>query len=316
MGDLTLNKIFGSLLAVALVFFGLRALSDMVFADSGGGHHGGEHGEDISYSEKLKQQYAYYVAVEGGAAGGGAEEEEVFDLGLALANADLSRGERSFKAKCATCHTVEQGGANGTGPNLYGVVGADIAAHDGFSYSGVLSGKEGEWTYAEMSDWLYNPSSYARGTSMAFAGLRRDDERANVIAYLASYSPEAPDFPDPLPEEPAEDEGEAGTDGGEAPEGSEAPEAGEAVEATLPEAGMEAADPMKATGEIEVEDAVDGVGVNDGDVGEVESIAGTTAEEIEDAAGEAAEAASDRVEEAQDAAGEAMDEASQSNPDE
>ena len=59
------------------------------------------------------------------AAGGGDEEEEVFDLGLALANADLSRGERSFKAKCATCHTIEQGGANGTGPNLHGVVGAD-----------------------------------------------------------------------------------------------------------------------------------------------------------------------------------------------
>jgi cytochrome c len=277
MGDLTLNKIFGSLLAVALMLFGLRALSDTVFADAGGEHNGDAHGEDLSYNDRLKQKYAYYVAVEGAGGAGGDEEEEVFDLGLALASADVSRGERSFKGKCATCHTIEQGGANGTGPNLHGVVGADVASHDGFSYSGALSGLDGEWDYAAMNEWLYNPSSYARGTSMAFAGLRRDDERANVIAYLASYAPDAPPFPEPAPQEPAEGEAEPAS-------ADEAGEAGDGVEASLPEAGLEAVDPMQATGEIEVQDFVEGA------QGEVESIAGTVADEIDAGAGAAQEA--------------------------
>ena len=304
MGDLTLNKIFGSLLAVALVLFGLRALSDTVFSEGGGGHYGEEHGEELSYNEQLKQKYAYYVAVEG-AGGGGGEEEEVFDLGLALANADVSRGERSFKGKCATCHTVEQGGANGTGPNLYGVIGAPIAAHDGFNYSGALTGIDGAWDYAAMNDWLYNPSSYARGTSMAFAGLRRDDERANVIAYLASYSPEAPAFPEPMPEESAEGEAE--------PVAGEGVEEDGAVDASLPENGVDAVDPMQATGEIEVQDVVEGVGVNDGDVGEVEAIAGSVAEEIEEAGDAAEAAAGEMVDDAEAAADEAMAEATGDN---
>ncbi len=297
MGDLTLNKIFGSLLAVALVFFGLRALADTVFVESDAGHYGEEHGEELSYNEQLKKKYAYYVAVEG-AGGGGGEEEEVFDLGLALASADASRGERSFKGKCATCHTVEQGGANGTGPNLYGVIGADIANHEGFNYSGVLSGVDGNWTYAEMNDWLYNPGSYARGTSMAFAGLRRDDERANVIAYLASYSPDAPAFPDPLPE--ASDESEAEPAAGDAEEG------GATVEPTLPETGMENMDPQQATGEIEVQDVVNGTGVDDGDVGEVELIPGGVADEIEAATNDAETSAREAARAAGSEAGEMM----------
>ncbi len=293
MGDLTLNKIFGSLLAVALMLFGLRALSDTVFADAGGEHNGDAHGEDLSYNDRLKQKYAYYVAVEGAGGPGGGEEEEVFDLGLALASADVSRGERSFKGKCATCHSIEQGGANGTGPNLHGVVGADVASHDGFNYSGALSGLDGEWDYAAMNEWLYNPSSYARGTSMAFAGLRRDDERANVIAYLASYAPDAPPFPEPASQEPAEGEAEpASVD--------EAGEAGNGVETSLPEAGLEAVDPMQATGEIAVQDFVEGA------EGQVESIAGTVADEI-DAAADAARQAGNVVADDAEAASDSED---------
>ncbi len=221
MGDLTLNKFIGAMLAAALTIFGLHELSSLVFS-SGAEHGGDHHGEEQTLNERLAERYAYYVEVET-AGGAGGEEEEVFDLGLMLANADPSRGERAFKGKCATCHTIEQGGANGTGPNLYNVVGAEKAAHEGFSYSSALEGMEGEWTYANMNDWLYNPSSYVRGTSMAFAGLRRDDERVNVIAYLAQYSPDAPEFPEPLDTGGDEGEGDTMADGNPA-EGADAAE--------------------------------------------------------------------------------------------
>ncbi len=194
MGELGLNKIFFVCLATALVIMGLRTLSDTMFSH---GHGHGYHGQDdLSYNEMLAKRYAYYVEVDGAGAGAEASEEVVFDLAAALAGADASAGERAFKAKCATCHSVDQGGSNGTGPNLYNVVGADKASHDGFTYSRALSGMDGAWTYEAMNDWLLNPAGYARGTSMAFAGLRRDDERANTIAYLMSISPGAP----PLPE--------------------------------------------------------------------------------------------------------------------
>lgn len=201
MGDLTLNKILGSLLAVALVLFGLNELSKVLFSDGGGYGH---YGEELSYNERIAQKFAYFIPVEG-AGEVGEEEEEVFDLGLALASADISRGERSFNAKCATCHTIDEGGAHGTGPNLWATIGLDKAGHEGFNYSRTLEGMEGEWTYQTLNDWLYNPSAYAPGTSMAFAGLRRDDERANVIAYLAAYTPDPAPFPAPVT---ADDSGE------------------------------------------------------------------------------------------------------------
>ena len=197
MGELGLNKIFGALLATVLVVFGLKEVSAIVFP-SGDGHGGGHHGEEheVSLNEKFAERYAYYVEVaEGGSSGA---EEEVFDLGLALASADPALGERAFKGKCVTCHTVEEGGANGTGPNLFGIMGAAKHAAPGFNYSSAMLALEGEWSYQAMNDWLENPAGYVRGTSMAFAGLRREDERANVIAYLASYSPDAPAFPAPL----------------------------------------------------------------------------------------------------------------------
>lgn len=224
MGELGLNKILFVLLATALVIMGLRTLSDAVFSH---GHGHGYHGEEeLSYNEMLAKRYAYYVEVDGGGAGAEEPEEEAFDLAAALASADAGAGERAFKAKCATCHTVEQGGANGTGPNLYNVVGADKASHDGFTYSRALSELDGEWTYGAMNEWLLNPAGYARGTSMAFAGLRRDDERANTIAYLKSISPDAP----PLPEPAAADTDEAALDTGAGPDGAEiVPAAGETV---------------------------------------------------------------------------------------
>ena len=196
------------------------------------------------------------------------------ESGALLAAADPTSGERSFKAKCSTCHTIDQGGSNGTGPNLYAIIGASHAHAAGFGYSSAMEATSGEvWNYENIDAWLENPSSYIRGTSMAFAGLRRDDERADVIAYLAQNTPGAPAFPEPLPEE------EEGTEG-EAPAEGEATE-GEAVDATLDAEAVEDA-PTQATGEIETQDIVDDQdSVAEGNVSEVE-----LAPEAEDAEAE------------------------------
>lgn len=280
MGELGLNKIFGALLATALGVFALQTLSSIVFSGEGdGAHHGEEHAEPASMTEKMCEKFAYCVEV-ADAGGTGGEEEEVFDLGLLLASADVARGERTFKGKCTTCHSIEQGGPNGTGPNLYNTVGAEKAHHDGFAYSAALSGMDGTWTYEALNEWLYNPSAYARGTTMSFAGLRRDDDRINVIAYLASYTDNPPVFPDPLPAA-----------------GEEAVE-GDAVEASIPAEGVDDMEnPTLATGEVETVDSVDGTGPNDGDVGETVTIPADIAEAVEESADSATEAAEDAFEE-------------------
>ncbi|MEO0983066.1 MAG: cytochrome c family protein [Pseudomonadota bacterium] len=204
MGELGFTKISGAILATALSIMGLREVSAILFGH-GGGHHGGHHDEDKSLNERISESYAYYVTVaEGGASAD--DVEPVFDLGLALANADVALGERSFRGKCLTCHTIEEGGATGTGPNMHSIVGAPKAQRAGFSYSSALAASGDVWTYEALNDWLENPAAYARGTTMAFAGLRRDDERANVIAYLAANTAAPPPFPDPAPAETSESE--------------------------------------------------------------------------------------------------------------
>ena len=244
MGELGLNKIFGALLATALGLMLLTQLPAVVFGGSGG-HHGDE-AEAASLSEKMCQQFHYCIDVAEAAGAGAAAVEEVFDLGAALIGADLSRGERLFGSQCATCHTINAGGANGTGPNLYNTVGADKAHIAGFNYSGALSNAEGSWSYENLDEWLKNPAGYLRGTSMSFAGIRRDTDRAAVIAYLAAYTENPPAFPEPLPVadegevEPAPSEGEL-IDGEAVPvegvvvpaDGEDAPAA--AAEDTAPE---------------------------------------------------------------------------------
>jgi len=160
MGELGLNKILGALLAVALVIMGLKEVSMIVF---GGGHHHHKEYESLNaWAESNFKGYRVDIAETGGA---GPIIEEIYDLGALLLGADLARGERSFKAKCASCHTIEQGGANGTGPNLYATMGAAKQSHSGFSYSGALGNTEGDWSWERMDAWLENPGSYARGTS-------------------------------------------------------------------------------------------------------------------------------------------------------
>ena len=104
-----------------------------------------------------------------------------------LAQGDPAAGEKVFR-KCKACHTVEEDGPNRVGPNLYGIVGASVAAVDGFRYSGALTDHGGDWTPDRLAAFLANPRKAVPGTKMSFAGLRKSEDQADVIAYLASLS--------------------------------------------------------------------------------------------------------------------------------
>ena len=109
-----------------------------------------------------------------------------------LATADIAKGEASFK-KCMSCHNAEQGGANGTGPNLYGILGEAVAqGRGGYAFSDALKAKGGKWDWASMNAWLTNPSAMASGTKMSFAGLTDPQERANVMVFLNSKGSNLP----------------------------------------------------------------------------------------------------------------------------
>ena len=283
MGELGFNKFFGALLATLLLILGLNEVSNAVFS-SGGGHHGGDHHYETLNDWAADKFHGYRIDIPEAATGGSDEPEEVFDLGLMLANADVAAGERAMR-QCAQCHTWDDGGAAGTGPNIYGIMNADIAAKAGFSYSGALSGIEGSWTYEAMNDWLTNPGAFARGNKMSFAGLRsprKDVERVNIIAYLASVTPNAPAFPAPLVQEASADAtDDAATAAGTVIEGSE----GTAVTVDGVDVSVEVTD---ANGDTEgglLEQVVDAV----------EDASETTGDDVLDAAEDAAGSIVDEV---------------------
>ncbi len=133
------------------------------------------------------------AAVESGAA---AEAEDGSALGPLIAAADMDAGKKVSR-KCTACHTFEQGAANKIGPNLYNVLGRQIAGADGYNYSKALSGMSGEvWSYENMSAYLENPKDWAPGNKMSFAGLKKPEDRAAILAFLRGHS----DNPPPLPE--------------------------------------------------------------------------------------------------------------------
>lgn len=116
-----------------------------------------------------------------------------------LASADLAKGEATF-AKCSACHTIEQGGANGIGPNLWATMGAKHGHIPGFAYSDALTSIAGPWDWKSMDAWLANPRRYAPGTKMSFAGLSNPVDRANLIAWMNTKGSNLP-----LPPVPAAD---------------------------------------------------------------------------------------------------------------
>ncbi|EQB30518.1 c-type cytochrome [Sphingobium ummariense] len=129
-------------------------------------------------------------------------------LNTLLASADVAAGEKVF-AKCAACHTVNQGGANGIGPNLYGTVGEPIGqGKGGFAFSDALKSKGGNWTFENLDHWLTSPREFAPGTKMTFAGLGNPADRANLIAWLNTQGSNLP--------LPAADAAPAAAEGGNA----------------------------------------------------------------------------------------------------
>jgi cytochrome c len=126
--------------------------------------------------------------------GGGAP---AYDLGTILAAADPAAGEKAF-AKCTACHTINSGGANGIGPNLWAVMGKPMGgAAPGFAYSSALTGMGKSWTYESMDAWLQSPKAFVEGTKMSFAGLSKPEDRANIMAYLKANGG-GPDYPAPV----------------------------------------------------------------------------------------------------------------------
>jgi cytochrome c len=124
-----------------------------------------------------------------------APAQELPPIGPKLASANVDAGKAIFQKQCFTCHTVDKGGPNKVGPNLWGVVGRKKGSHEGFSYSSGMQAKGGEWTYEDIDHMIFKPTAYIKGTKMAFAGLPKEQERADVIAFLRTMS----DSPQPLP---------------------------------------------------------------------------------------------------------------------
>jgi cytochrome c len=181
MSSFELNKIAGAVLLAGIIAMVCGILSDALVKP-----------------RKLEKP-AYVVAgVEAAAtpAGGGAPQEAKLEpIGPLLAKADANEGANIAK-QCAACHTFDKGGQNRIGPNLYNVVGSHPAEVEGYTFSKALEGmKDKVWDYEALNQWLANPKAVAPGTKMTFAGLRKPEQRADVIAFLRSKS----DSPPPLP---------------------------------------------------------------------------------------------------------------------
>ena len=115
------------------------------------------------------------------------------ELGTRLANADTVRGEKVFR-KCVACHTVEKDGRKKTGPNLWGIVGAPVGAKEGFRYSKAMLAFGGSWTPERLDAYLAKPRGFVKGGSMSFVGLKREQDRADVIAFLNAMGDRPSDF--------------------------------------------------------------------------------------------------------------------------
>jgi len=142
------------------------------------------------FHEERPEKLGYAIeGVEAEGAGGAASGP---GLNTLLASADVAAGEKVF-AKCAACHTVNQGGANGIGPNLYATVGEPIGqGKAGFAFSDALKSKGGNWTFESLDHWLTSPREFAAGTKMTFAGLGNPADRANLIAWLNTQGSNLP----------------------------------------------------------------------------------------------------------------------------
>jgi cytochrome c len=120
---------------------------------------------------------------------------ELPPIGPKLASANVDNGKALFQKLCFTCHTIDKGGVNKVGPNQWNLVGRKKAAEPGFSYSSGMQAMTGEWTYEDINHMIFKPLAFVKGTKMAFAGVPKEQDRADIIAYLRTMN----DSPPPLP---------------------------------------------------------------------------------------------------------------------
>ena len=180
MDSFELNKIIGAVLLVALLVIGIGKVSNLVF----------------KVNKPEKSNYKVELDIETAETKGDEEpvQREIVDIAALLSTGDLAHGEKVFK-KCSACHSIKSGGGNKIGPALYNVVGRKVGVLDDYKYSKALAEYEKNWSFEELNGFLLKPKDWIKGTKMAFAGLRKEKDRASVILYLNKYS----DSPLPLP---------------------------------------------------------------------------------------------------------------------
>jgi len=173
MDSFELNKIVAAILMVALLVIGIGKLTSIIF-----------------YVEKPKTP-GYVVEVEQAISTSteitSETTEEKIDIAALMAMGDIAHGEKVFK-KCAACHSIVKGGANKIGPALYNVVGRKIGGVTDYKYSKALADYGKEWNFEELNGFLIKPAKWIKGTKMAYAGLRKEKDRASVIKYLNQSS--------------------------------------------------------------------------------------------------------------------------------
>jgi cytochrome c len=179
MDSFEINKILAAVLMVALLVIGIGKLSNVIFHV--------EKPETPGYAVEVEQATTVSSSTK-------AIVEEKIDIAALMAIGDIALGEKIFK-KCAACHSIVKGGKNNIGPALYNVVGRKTGAVTDYKYSKALASYEKEWTFEELNGYLIKPAKWIKGTKMAFAGLRKEKDRASVIKYLNQNS----DSPIPLP---------------------------------------------------------------------------------------------------------------------
>ena len=179
MDSFEINKIVAAILMVALLIIGLGKISGMIFHV--------EKPETPGYTVEIEQ-------VASSSTSKTETTEEKIDISALMAMGDVASGEKIFK-KCAACHSIVQGGKNKIGPALYNVVGRKVANVSDYKYSKALAAYDKDWTFDELNGFLIKPAKWVKGTKMAYAGLRKEKDRASIIKYLNQNS----DNPLPLP---------------------------------------------------------------------------------------------------------------------
>ena len=179
MDSFEINKIIAAVLMVALLLIGIGKVSGIIF-----------------HVEKPKTPgYAVEVEEVVNASSSTAEvAEKKVDIAALMTMGDVETGMKVFK-KCSACHSITKGGKNKIGPALYNVVGRKVGGVSDYKYSKALIAYEKEWTFEELNGFLIKPSKWIKGTKMAYAGLRKESDRASVIKYLNQSS----DNPQSLP---------------------------------------------------------------------------------------------------------------------